>query len=589
MLPNVVLRVFRSSPDCPLSTTAGQCRRPQSPPNQHNSQYLPVADIFRSTVKNRARRRADKHSEHCGSGLRMRFTTAILGALFVATTAGCRTAPTQIANAERPSAGLVRTAPRTEHPSRTTESDVRQVAHQAQSDWEPVAPTFGQKPAVDANPEQESGEKSVAPGEDTDAQDEELDEEPNDDTGLSVEQLVDGSLEPNTLLEDTLSLADFETLAVYNSPIVQHAAARVTVAQGQHLQAGLYPNPIIGYHGVNIGNNNTSGRQAGFIQQRFVTGGKLQLDQDIECREIQVQEQRLIAARQRVLTDVRSRFYEAIVAQRREELTGQLVQIATELATSTDKLLEAEQTSENAFLQAEIEVEQASILDDNAANATLEAWHQLTAVAGEPDLPLTKLAGDIDGTFVELNLQELTDAVLDAHPLVAAARARVDKASVVIERAHRENIPDIEFLADAARTNQTGFNTAQARLAIEIPLWDKNQGNILSAQAESAAARAEVRRVELELQQRLAVVFRQYSNALHQAKRYRDRILPKSERSLELVLDGYDNGQIEYRTLLSSRQSFVEVNLAYTDSLEELQKAAALLEGQLLTDSLAAD
>ena len=65
--------------------------------------------------------------------------------------------------------------------------------------------------------------------------------------------------------------------------------------------------------------------------------------------------------------------------------------------------------------------------------------------------------------------------------------------------------------------------------------------------------------------------------------------MPKAERSLELVLNGYDNGQVEYLTLLNSQQKFVEVNLAYTDSLEQLQKAAALLEGQLLTDSLAAD
>ena len=63
MLPNVVLRVFRSLADCPFSTVARQCRSPQSPPNQNNSQYLRAVGTFRSTVKNRARRRADKHSE----------------------------------------------------------------------------------------------------------------------------------------------------------------------------------------------------------------------------------------------------------------------------------------------------------------------------------------------------------------------------------------------------------------------------------------------------------------------------------------------------------------------------------------------
>jgi len=40
---------------------------------------------------------------------------------------------------------------------------------------------------------------------------------------------------------------------------------------------------------------------------------------------------------------------------------------------------------------------------------------------------------------------------------------------------------------------------------------------------------------------------------------------------------------------VNSQQKFVQVNLAYADSLEALPKAAAQLDGQLLSDSLAAD
>lgn len=388
---------------------------------------------------------------------------------------------------------------------------------------------------------------------------------------------------------DGLSLDHFQQLALEAHPSLQHRAAYIAIAEGKQIQAGLYPNPTIGYHGMNIGSRGTAGRQSGFFQQRIVTGGKLQLDQQIACREVEHQRSLLSAARQRVLTDVRTRFYEALVAQRREELTDELVGVINEIVDSTRTLLRGGQATENALLQAEIEVEQANILKDNASNAYAEAWRLLCVATDNPDMPVSYLDGDFGGAFVERDLDLLTEQIFATHPLLIAAQARVERTSAAIVRAEREVIPDLNILLDGARTNQTKSNTVQARIGVEVPLWDKNQGNILSAQGELAAARTDQRRIELLLRQKLATVFRQYANALHQATRYRDRILPRAERSLELVRQGYDNGQVEYLTLLNSQQKFVQANLAYIDALETLQTSAALLDGQLLDDSLSGD
>ncbi len=394
---------------------------------------------------------------------------------------------------------------------------------------------------------------------------------------------------PPTDTTPALTLDDFHNLALQNSPIIQHSTARVEAARGQHLQAGLYPNPTIGYHGMNIGSRGTAGRQAGFVQQRFVTGGKLQLDREIASTEVRNQQALLIASQHRVITDVRSRFYVALLAQRRKELAEELLQVVNELGKSTKKLLETGQASENVLLQAEIEVEQTHIIRDNADNELREAWRQLCVVAGSPNLPLARLAGDFESAFLQQEADLLAAQLVESHPLVVAARTRVDRAAAAITRAQREVIPDLQLTVDAARTNQTISNTAQARLGVEVPLWDKNQGNIRSAEADLAAAKTEQRRIELQLQQQLATVLRQYSNALHQSNRYRDSILPRAKRSLALVRKGYDNGQVEYLTLLNSQQKFVQVNLSYTDSLRGLQEAAALLDGKLLTNSLAPD
>ena len=101
------------------------------------------------------------------------------------------------------------------------------------------------------------------------------------------------------------------------------------------------------------------------------------------------------------------------------------------------------------------------------------------------------------------------------------------------------------------------------------------------------AACNEFKRIELDLQDRLAVAYRRYANARQQVDRYGSRMVPRAKRSLTLVTRGYAKGQVKYLTLLTAQQTFLQVNLSYLDSLRELRTASSMIEGQLLTDSLA--
>jgi hypothetical protein len=75
-----------------------------------------------------------------------------------------------------------------------------------------------------------------------------------------------------------MALADFETLADANNPTLKQANAFVHRSQEQARQAGLYPNPSVGYQGEQIrGGSFGGGEQGGFVQQTVVLGGKLGL------------------------------------------------------------------------------------------------------------------------------------------------------------------------------------------------------------------------------------------------------------------------------------------------------------------------
>jgi cobalt-zinc-cadmium efflux system outer membrane protein len=201
-------------------------------------------------------------------------------------------------------------------------------------------------------------------------------------------------------------------------------------------------------------------------------------------------------------------------------------------------------------------------------------------------MPSAPLAGELDADVPSLQWDDCYAMVLATSPELSAARARLERASIAVRRARREPFPDIDVALSVRHHNISRRDVANVELGIPIPVFDRNQGNIRSAEAECLAAAKNVQRIELELLDRLAVAFRRYADARQQADRHSERMLPRAERSLKLVTDGYDKGQVAYLTLITSQQTYLQVNLSYLESLQELRAAAAIIEGQLLSGSL---
>lgn len=408
-------------------------------------------------------------------------------------------------------------------------------------------------------------------------------EPPRRDTAFAMLESVPVTQDSETT---SLALADLEAIAFQNNPTLVIARARVQSARARRVQAGLYPNPVTGYHATEIGNVGTAGQQGGFVSQKIITAGKLRLDQAIVGKEIQEASTQFNAQQQRVLSDVRVRFYDTQVAQRRVELTRDLARIGDQLVEATVKLVDGKLGTDNDLLQAEIRADESHILLDNARNEQMESWRRMTAIIGTPSMPVTSLVGDLDSGLPNLDWDTCVANVLDGHPDLNAARIRVDRACLVIRRARKEPIPNIDLSVSVRHNNITGSDVANVQVGVPIPVFNDNRGNIRSAQAEWAAACNDFKRIELSLLDRLAVAYRRYESARQQLDRYHRRMVPNAERSLNLVTDGYEKGQVKYLTLLTSQQTYLHVSLSSLAAVRELRTAASVIDGQLLTSSL---
>jgi cobalt-zinc-cadmium efflux system outer membrane protein len=383
-----------------------------------------------------------------------------------------------------------------------------------------------------------------------------------------------------------LTLEAIEGMALSNNPAIGQAEARVRALRGKWVQVGLPPNPTVGYVAGEIGDQGRAGQQGGYAGQQFITAHKLERNRAVVAAEIDKAQAELTATRQQVQTDVRLKYYAALVAQRRLEVTGELVGVSTEAVKASKSLVEAQEVPVAGLLQTEIQEQNAIVLRRTSENALERAWRQLAAVAGTPGLPRQPLEGDVTTLPAELDWQSQLMRLQSSSPEVATAIANVERAQRELTRARVEPVPNVSTQVSVQQDTASDTTIAGVQVGIPLPIWNRNQGGIRQAQAEVTEANRNLNRIELSLEQRLAEVVQQYADARVTASTYSRDILSRSERTLDLIQQGYEQGEVGYLDLLTAQRTYFQTNLAYLDALNSLWESYLKIDGLLLSGSL---
>lgn len=383
-----------------------------------------------------------------------------------------------------------------------------------------------------------------------------------------------------------LTVAQLEQMAETHNPTLAQAARMIQAQQGQQVQVGLYPNPVIGYQAEEIGEGGQAGQQGMFFRQEIVTANKLGLNRAVASHEVQQAQWTFQMQRQRVLNDVRARAYEVLAAQQAMEIAEELSRIGQAARETAERLNQAKEVSQVDVLQARVEASSAQLQLAAARKTHAAAWRRLGIVVGMSSLEPTPLADRLDQNLPVLTWNETSATILGQSPQVAHARAGVERARCALARAQAGRTPNLETGASVRYNDDSHDTTLSVQLGMPLTIFDRNQGNIMKANAELAAAQREVERVELALQDGLAAVFRDYDIAREQVEQYRRNILPDARRSLELTRLGYAQGEFGYLELLTAQQTFSRTNLAYVERLRELWLATVQINGLLLSGGL---
>jgi outer membrane protein, heavy metal efflux system len=395
-----------------------------------------------------------------------------------------------------------------------------------------------------------------------------------------------------------MTLTDLERMALEGNPTLAQAEAAIRAAEGRRVQAGLMPNPIIGYSGEELAFRaiGEKSEHLGFIEQTIPLGGKLGKSRAIFAQEKNQAEQDAVAQKQRILNAVRVLYYQARGAQELVEVRTQLVKLARDAVKTTGELFNVGQADRPDAAQIRIEAERAELDLIMAENDRDQVWQELAAVIGNPFLKPTRLMGELEKGLPVLNQEELLTSLLSNSPELKRARAGVERARASLTRAKAEIAPDLflrggfgynrELLErEIPNAKRTGPE-ASVEVGLRIPLWNRNQGGIATAGAELDMAEREVRRVELMLRARFASAYRTYLNAMRVATQYEKQIVPQAQGAYDLYRANFRAMAAAYPQVLIAQRTLFQVRVEYVQALVNTWQNAVLLRGYLLNGAL---
>ena len=378
-----------------------------------------------------------------------------------------------------------------------------------------------------------------------------------------------------------INLLELEALAEATHPELQRAQARIAEARGIACQAGLPYNPVLQYQSEEIGNDDATGLHSVTLSQRFVTANKLAIAQQTQLQVVQQRLAEYEMARLRVLTRVRAAFAGALIAQERKKITESIADLARQSTETVKSLLDAEEVSRIAYLQARVESNRATMAARNAATQLSQAQRTLAASVGQDALSSDRVRAVLPDDLPGQPWQSLAEQVETVSPQIASAAAQLQRARWALRLACAQVTPDITGQVAVGYDAATDDTYATIGVSVPLPIRNRNQGNIRAAQAGIGSASANIDQTELALRQQLADAVGRYEIARESYLQLRREIAPDAQDAYELARTAFQSGEADFLQVLTAQRTWFNTQLDAINALESAKKADAEIQGLL--------
>ena len=388
-----------------------------------------------------------------------------------------------------------------------------------------------------------------------------------------------------------LSLDVCLAIATSNSPTLSQAEAEIDRAKGQALQAGLKPNPIVGYRGSQINRGGQAGEHGIFLDQKIVASDRLSWAREVFSREGNAAISLLSIEEKKLCTTISFRFYELLAevqrldayAHRATRLKEQRKQFPGAVPPNINLMLEMEELKSNA--------------DINSAQEKVSRGKRAMAIAmGLQDLP-QGIAGSLSSHPSIGDWDSTLARVLEQSPELELVEHRICRENAKVHEECEKRTQDIETATAVQYDDLYSKPQITFQIGAPIGVHDRNQGNIRAARANLTRAQLERERAKRAISDRLSNAFEEYQSTslrLGSFEQYFEKATRTYQHYLEEFHHASDSGasssaesRFPYRNIVELDRQVLEAELEKTNHQLNKAKVATFICNDALVDSYA--
>lgn len=392
---------------------------------------------------------------------------------------------------------------------------------------------------------------------------------------------------PARAAERALSLNDAVKAAIEHNPELKVAAADVAAAEARRRGASVLfqQNPeLSGAIGPRAAYGGRSIDYEVQVSQPIEVGGQRGARVAAADAAIASASERLRQRRTGLIADVRTAYAAAAAGKDAVSLATEAAQLAEQSLRTAELRFDAGDASRLDVNAARVELGRARRAVRSAQQDYAEALgvlRRLVAVAPDDVVSITDSL--IDAARWERS-RPTADGAVNRHAAVLAEERAVDEARAELSLANREVVPTPRL--GVAYSREEDAQILQGTLALEIPLFNQNQGARGVSAAKVTQAERALDATRREVATGLQVALTRRENAERAVAEFASELLAAAQENLQLINEAYAAGKVDFLQLLLVRRDTIETRSAHIEALYELAAANAQLSTYLGEESL---